>query len=146
MVAPGRRAFHPCTVSKPVKHRKNDAPPDLGPYKPRREARWATRGCACWGRDAHGRAGRVPSWKHQRPPGLFPWRTVRRNVEIGPRSRGVLRERQEEVAGVLELVGLTAFADAYPSRLSGGMAQRAALSRAQVNRPEVLLLDRVVVR
>ncbi|GII86089.1 hypothetical protein Ssi03_40790 [Sphaerisporangium siamense] len=58
----------------------------------------------------------------------------------------MLRERQEEVAGVLELVGLTAFADAYPSRLSGGMAQRAALSRAQVNRPEVLLLDRVVVR
>ncbi|GII67229.1 ABC transporter ATP-binding protein [Sphaerisporangium krabiense] len=74
-------------------------------------------------------------------PTLFPWRTVRRNVEIGPQSRGLLRERHEEVTGVLELVGLTDFADAYPSQLSGGMAQRAALARALVNRPEVLLLD-----
>ncbi|MBW8484517.1 ABC transporter ATP-binding protein [Actinomadura parmotrematis] len=74
-------------------------------------------------------------------PTLFPWRTVRGNVEIGPRATGRLRERRDDVAAALELVGLTDFADAYPSQLSGGMAQRAALARALVNRPELLLLD-----
>ena len=41
----------------------------------------------------------------------------------------------------MRLVGLDAFADSYPHHLSGGMAQRAALARALINHPKVLLLD-----
>lgn len=72
---------------------------------------------------------------------LFPWLTVRRNVETGLAIRGVLRERRHEVDEFLNLMGLEAFANAYPHQLSGGMAQRAALARALVNHPRVLLLD-----
>jgi ABC-type nitrate/sulfonate/bicarbonate transport system ATPase subunit len=74
-------------------------------------------------------------------PNLFPWLTVRRNVEAGLVARGVLREQRHEVAEFLRLVGLEQFANAYPHQLSGGMAQRAALARALVNHPKVLLLD-----
>lgn len=74
-------------------------------------------------------------------PSLFPWLTVRRNIESGLVARGVLRQRRHEVDEYLRLVGLDAFADVYPHQLSGGMAQRAALARALVNHPRVLLLD-----
>ena len=74
-------------------------------------------------------------------PNLFPWLTVRRNIEAGLVARGVLRQQRHEVDEFLRLVGLEAFADAYPHQLSGGMAQRAALARALVNHPKVLLLD-----
>ncbi len=74
-------------------------------------------------------------------PSLFPWLTVRRNIESGLVARGVLRQRRHEVAEFLRLVGLEAFADVYPHQLSGGMAQRAALARALINHPRVLLLD-----
>lgn len=74
-------------------------------------------------------------------PNLFPWLTVRRNVEAGLVARGVLRERRQDVADFLKLVGLESFADAYPHQLSGGMAQRVALARALVNHPKALLLD-----
>ena len=74
-------------------------------------------------------------------PNLFPWLTVRRNVESGLVARGVLRESRHEVQEFLKLVGLETFANSYPHQLSGGMAQRAALARAFVNHPKVLLLD-----
>jgi ABC-type nitrate/sulfonate/bicarbonate transport system ATPase subunit len=74
-------------------------------------------------------------------PNLFPWLTVRRNIQAGLVARGVLRERRHEVDELMRLVGLEAFANAYPHQLSGGMAQRAALARALVNHPKVLLLD-----
>jgi ABC-type nitrate/sulfonate/bicarbonate transport system ATPase subunit len=74
-------------------------------------------------------------------PNLFPWLTVRRNIQAGFVARGVLRQHQHEVEEFIRLVGLEAFADAYPHQLSGGMAQRAALARALVNHPAVLLLD-----
>lgn len=74
-------------------------------------------------------------------PSLFPWLSVRRNIQTGLVIRGVLRERRHEVDEFMRLVGLDAFADAYPHQLSGGMAQRAALARALVNHPRVLLLD-----
>jgi NitT/TauT family transport system ATP-binding protein/sulfonate transport system ATP-binding protein len=74
-------------------------------------------------------------------PSLFPWLTIRRNIEFGLAARGVLRERRHEVGDYLRLVGLDGFAEVYPHQLSGGMAQRAALARALVNHPRVLLLD-----
>ena len=74
-------------------------------------------------------------------PNLFPWLTVRRNIEAGLLARRVLREKRNEVSEFIRLVGLEAFADAYPHHLSGGMAQRVALARALINHPRVLLLD-----
>jgi ABC-type nitrate/sulfonate/bicarbonate transport system ATPase subunit len=74
-------------------------------------------------------------------PNLFPWLTVRGNIQAGLVARGVLGRRRREAEDFMTLVGLEAFADAYPHQLSGGMAQRAALARALVNHPKVLLLD-----
>ena len=74
-------------------------------------------------------------------PNLFPWLTVRKNVAAGLVARGVYRDKKHEVDAFLKLVGLEQFANAYPHQLSGGMAQRAALARALVNHPKVLLLD-----
>jgi len=74
-------------------------------------------------------------------PNLFPWLTVRRNVQAGLVARGVLREKRGEVDEFLRLTGLEKFAEAFPHQLSGGMAQRAALARALINHPKVLLLD-----
>jgi ABC-type nitrate/sulfonate/bicarbonate transport system ATPase subunit len=74
-------------------------------------------------------------------PNLFPWLTVRRNIEAGLVARGKLHEKQHEVDDFMRLVGLSDFADAFPHHLSGGMAQRVALARALINHPKVLLLD-----
>jgi ABC-type nitrate/sulfonate/bicarbonate transport system ATPase subunit len=74
-------------------------------------------------------------------PTLFPWATVWRNVATGLDARGVLGEHRSRVDAAIDLVGLSAFAQAYPHQLSGGMAQRAALARALVNDPALLLLD-----
>src|SRR3954471_19470432 len=74
-------------------------------------------------------------------PNLFPWLTVRRNIEAGLVARHVLQEKRHEVAEFMRLVGLESFAAAYPHHLSGGMAQRAALARALINHPKILLLD-----
>ena len=74
-------------------------------------------------------------------PTLFPWSTIWRNVATGLAARGVLEREKTRVDEALARVGLTAFASAYPHQLSGGMAQRAALARALVNDPALLLLD-----
>jgi len=74
-------------------------------------------------------------------PNLFPWLTVRGNIQAGLVARGVLQEKRPEVDEFMRLVGLEAFANAFPHHLSGGMAQRVALARALINHPKVLLLD-----
>jgi NitT/TauT family transport system ATP-binding protein/sulfonate transport system ATP-binding protein len=74
-------------------------------------------------------------------PTLFPWLTVRGNIEAGPRARGMFAELRHEVDEYLETVGLLQFSSHYPHQLSGGMAQRTALARVLINHPKVLLLD-----
>jgi NitT/TauT family transport system ATP-binding protein len=73
---------------------------------------------------------------------LFPWNTVRENVDLGMRFQGVPRaERAERAQRSLEAVGLKDFADHYPGQLSGGMRQRAALARALSLQTPILLMD-----
>lgn len=74
-------------------------------------------------------------------PTLYPWRTVWHNVALGLQARGLLKTERGRVDDALQRVGLTAFGQAYPHQLSGGMAQRAALARALVNDPRILILD-----
>src|SRR3984893_7354031 len=74
-------------------------------------------------------------------PTLYPWRTVWSNVALGLEARGLLHAPRERVEDALGLGGLTGFAKADPHQLSGGIAQRAALSRALVNDPQLLILD-----
>ena len=74
-------------------------------------------------------------------PNLFPWLTVRRNIQAGLVARRLLHEKRGEVDEFMRLVGLETFGQAYPHHLSGGMAQRVALARALINHPKVLLLD-----
>ncbi len=73
---------------------------------------------------------------------LFPWLTVRENIGFGPRQRALPKQKLKELAAhYTDMVGLTKFADYYPSQLSGGMKQRVAIARVLANDCEVLLMD-----
>ncbi|MCG5217868.1 ABC transporter ATP-binding protein [Streptosporangium sp. KLBMP 9127] len=73
---------------------------------------------------------------------LFPHMTIADNVAFGLRMRKVAAaERDRQVAEVLEMVGLDGMAGRHPRQLSGGQQQRAALARALVIQPDLLLLD-----
>lgn len=73
---------------------------------------------------------------------LFPWLTVRANIEYGPKRKGLPAEQRRQIVDqYLNEVGLAPFADHYPAQLSGGMKQRVAIARALANDPAVLLMD-----
>ena len=75
-------------------------------------------------------------------PNLYPWLSVHDNVSFGPRMNKEGKESyRPRVDAMLELVGLSEFAGRAPYELSGGMQQRAAIARALVNEPDVLLMD-----
>jgi len=73
---------------------------------------------------------------------LFPWRTVRKNVEFGPEVRNISPEKRRRISDrYIRLVGLEGFENRYPHELSGGMKQRVAIARALANEPTLLLMD-----
>lgn len=73
---------------------------------------------------------------------LFPWLTVRKNVEFGLKLKGIKKEEADKITNkYLKMVDLEDFADSYPKELSGGMKQRVAIARAYAMNPEVLLMD-----
>ena len=73
---------------------------------------------------------------------LFPWLTVRKNVEFGLKVAGVPKaQRRERADYFIRMVGLEQFADALPKMLSGGMKQRCAIARAYAVNPSILLMD-----
>ena len=73
---------------------------------------------------------------------LFPWKTVRGNILYGLERQGMPKEEREQRAlDFIKLVGLAGFEDSYPSQLSGGMKQRAAIARTLAFDPSILLMD-----
>ncbi len=74
-------------------------------------------------------------------PTLFPWKTISQNIATGLDARGILAGKKDKVDEYINLVGLKGFENVYPHQVSGGMAQRAALARALINHPKVLLMD-----
>jgi NitT/TauT family transport system ATP-binding protein len=73
---------------------------------------------------------------------LYPWRTLRQNVEFPLEVRGVgAKERRERAQRLIHRVGLAGFEDSYPYELSGGMRQRVNIVRTLVYDPEVILMD-----
>lgn len=74
--------------------------------------------------------------------GLFPWMSLLDNVAFALEADGVAKvERRRRAGELLEQLGLGSFQDQYPDQLSGGMRQRAAIARALLTEPQVLLMD-----
>ena len=75
-------------------------------------------------------------------PTLFPWKSVRQNIDFGLRMGNVAtKQREMIIAEIVGRVGLSEFEGHYPTQLSGGMQQRVGLARVLVNKPRVMLMD-----
>jgi len=73
---------------------------------------------------------------------LMPWRNVIENITLPLELRGVdAQDARRKASDLIEQVGLSGFAEAWPRTLSGGMAQRVAIARALIQDPDLLLLD-----
>jgi NitT/TauT family transport system ATP-binding protein len=73
---------------------------------------------------------------------LFPWMSVRKNVEFGLKMKGIsLHQRESAARSLLGMAGLLAFENHYPDQLSGGMKQRVGIVRALATSPQVMLMD-----
>ena len=73
---------------------------------------------------------------------LFPWLTVKKNVQFGLKLQGKSQKEMDDIAEkYIKMVGLEKFIDSYPKELSGGMKQRVAIARAYAVNPSVLLMD-----
>ncbi|MDY3929010.1 MAG: ABC transporter ATP-binding protein [Clostridia bacterium] len=73
---------------------------------------------------------------------LYEWRTVKKNIMLPLEIMHIpTKESEERAMKMLELVGLTEFANHYPNQLSGGMQQRVGIARALAIQPEILLMD-----
>lgn len=74
--------------------------------------------------------------------GLLPWRSVKKNVELGLEAKKISKEERSKIADeYIELVGLSKFSKHHPSQLSGGMQQRVAIARALAVDPEIIFMD-----
>ena len=74
--------------------------------------------------------------------GLLPWRSVKKNVELGLETKKISKEERSKIADeFIELVGLSKFSKHHPMQLSGGMQQRVAIARALAVDPEIIFMD-----
>lgn len=93
----------------------------------------------------NGQPVRGPDWNRGvifQTPTLYAWLNIRDNIAFGPKMRKLPKKEVLTLSEqYIEMVGLRGFEESRPYELSGGMKQRAALARALVNRPEILLMD-----
>jgi len=75
-------------------------------------------------------------------PCLFPWLTVKENIQLGLRSQYLTqKEEEEKIEEMIDIIGLSDYTHSYPKELSGGMRQRVNFARALVSEPDIILMD-----